>query len=276
MRTAGTVRSARGIGAGDHVCWSFRDESELHAVVSDLVADATSNGDRFTYFGSRPAAELLADLSEVEGARQLIDRGAAQVVSFQDVSRGAGVQPPSAFLTAAEEAVDDGFSGLRALSDSTEVVRSEDGKASYLEWEPLLDRQLLVSPLRMVCAYDRSVLGGDVVDDIAALHPLVSKPARFQLFAADDADLAMCGELDSSAVQMFQRTLERFRPQLTEGRLTIDASNVRFLNHRILLLLDRYAETAGIDRIELRGAPSSTVRISALLDLQRLQVGRSR
>jgi hypothetical protein len=83
--------------------------------------------------------------------------------------------------------------------------------------------------------------------------------------------VALSGELDFAAVELFPLALRRVVPRVQGGELTLDATGVTFLDHRALPTLSGYARQRDITVVIRTGLPT-VAKIVAMLNLTGLRV----
>ena len=110
--------------------------------------------------------------------------------------------------------------------------------------------------------------------EFAMLHTTSrSNEARLQVFACADGAIGLAGGCDPDEVATLGRVLPRL--QTVGGpALVVDMACVEYVDHRLLLTLDRYARGNGV-AISLRSAPPFAARLMALLPVSSLQLAES-
>ena len=117
-------------------------------------------------------------------------------------------------------------------------------------------------------------LGNDTVAEFALLHvPAPSDEVPLRVFGCADGAIGLAGECDPVGVAALGRVLPRLRTA-DGGPVVVDMAGVEYVDHRLLLTLDRYARGNGI-AVSLRSAPPLTARLMALLPVSSLQLAKS-
>lgn len=94
----------------------------------------------------------------------------------------------------------------------------------------------------------------------------------FHLRPGPTADTAVLdGDLDLSAEELFAVALRHTHLEPTGGEVTVDAHGLRFIDHRSLLALERYAASKQVTAV-LRTRLSVAARVAALLNLAHVRV----
>jgi len=117
-------------------------------------------------------------------------------------------------------------------------------------------------------------LGNDIVTEFAMLHTTSpSNEARLQVFACADGAIGLAGGCDPDDVATLGRVLHRLR---TVGgpALVVDMACVKYVDHRLLLTLDRVARGNGV-AVSVRSAPPLAARLIELLPVSSLQLATS-
>jgi signal transduction histidine kinase/DNA-binding NarL/FixJ family response regulator len=163
---------------GDHVCFVYDTLAELSAVLVPFLRTGLAAGDRCLYVG--PAAgvgRVEADLraAGVPVGREL-ERGAVVLLGQREPWLQEGRFDPWALMDllrqAEQQALDDGFAGLRATWDMTWVLAGCDGAERLVESEAHLNRFLAKSRTTVLCRYARSSASAELVQGALHTHPL--------------------------------------------------------------------------------------------------------
>ena len=255
-------------GSRDHLCCLHRDAAEYHRRAAAFFADGLREGLRVAYAsadGMEAARAQLADLGNVD---RLLAEGAVQILPVQEVYGPGGPVDPeqvvAACAAATEEALADGFRGLRVSADVTGLVRTPEQQDAFVRAEFLADRYMADHPLSGLCGYSVD-LGEDTAADFAALHaPAPPQDPDVRVFGCADGALGLAGEFDVATVPVLDRVLTRLRPGTDAGALVVDMAAVDFLDHKLLLALEDYARTHAVP-LSLRSTPRLTARLLELL-----------
>jgi hypothetical protein len=66
-----------------------------------------------------------------------------------------------------------GYAGGRIFAEMSWALRGFPGTEELVEYEASINDLLVTAPMTVVCAYDTSRFGGDVLADVAAAHPTI-------------------------------------------------------------------------------------------------------
>jgi len=125
-------------------------------------------------------------------------------------------------------------------------------------------------PFAALCAYDRRALGANVAE-IVCMQPITNEGASpFGLYARGEDVVGLRGHLDIGS-DLFADALVRADPPVIGGIITVDATELAFIDHRALLALAAYARRrrAGV---VVRSPSPGTARLVGLLDIDELRV----
>jgi anti-anti-sigma regulatory factor len=272
MRMIGPVESYRGFGPQDHLCWVHGDRSDYRPRLTEFFREGLERGLRVAYLGPGNAGELREHLDRVVDTGPLLSREAVRVISFEEIyGAGEPVDPAEVikrYAAATQEALADGYRGLRISADVTDLVRAPDQQDALARCEFLLERYSSRHPLSAMCEYRREL--GDAVTQFACLHAAVPAGLTpFQVFACDDGAVGLLGEFDQAGQGAFERALRRIQPSPDDSKLIFDMSAVRFMDHHALLCLDSYAEACQVP-VVVRSVPPAVRRVAAVLGLEPL------
>jgi anti-anti-sigma regulatory factor len=268
----GPVESCRGFGPQDHLCWVHGDRGDYRPRLSEFFREGLERGLRVAYLGPGNAGELREHLDRLVDTGPLLTREAIRVISLEEIyGAGEPVDPTGVierYAAATQEALADGYRGLRISADVTDLVRAPEQQDAFARCEFLLERYSARHPLSAMCEYRREL--GDAVTQFACMH--AAAPAGltpFQVFACDDGAVGLLGEFDQAAQIAFERALWRIQPAAGDSKLIFDMSEVRFMDHYALLSLDSYAEACEVP-VFARSVPPAIRRVAQVLGLEHL------
>jgi hypothetical protein len=272
MRMIGPVGSYRELGVQDHLCWVHGDRGDYRPRLGEFFRDGLDRGLRVAYLGSGDAGELRELVGLVAGTGPLRSGEAVRVISLEEFyGAGEPVDPATVlkrYDAATQEALADGYRGLRIGADVTDLVRAPERQDAFARCEFLLERYSSRHPLSAMCGYRREL--GDAVAQFACLHAAVPAGLTpFQVFACGDGAVGLLGEFDQACQAAFERALALIEPVPDDPELIIDLSEVRFMDHHALLSLDSYAEACPVP-VVVRSAPPAVRRVAGVLGLGHL------
>jgi anti-anti-sigma regulatory factor len=261
-----------------HLGWGYRDRAEFLDRAAEYITDGIARHQGIEYVGEGSREELLAELATMPGVADHLDTGGIGVSAPRDfyvIPPGSDVVDPeaavAAYLSGVNQAIEDGYTGFRAVVDATAVTRSAEGRDAFACFEFLVDQVMAVQPVSALCAYDLTQLP-DSAAELICLHPFTDRRARsFRIYAEIDSDYSLTGEIDAASEELLSTTMQRIGPLTGDGQLVIDAQGLKFISHRQLLQLDHYAR-AHDRQVVLRTAQPILVRLAGLLDLTNVEV----
>jgi hypothetical protein len=71
QRAIGSLDGAAGLGAGDHVCWTYQSEEERRRVLTEFFAEGAARGDQLVYWALEDSGD--PQLEGLRGARNEVD-----------------------------------------------------------------------------------------------------------------------------------------------------------------------------------------------------------
>jgi anti-anti-sigma regulatory factor len=272
VRTSGAVDHVGGLGSSGHVCWAYDDVRQFARPALQWLGDGVELGQRLIYVSGRPLDRMRRDVAALPGVEDLLERSALQLVCLPDVydldAPLVAEEQLATYSAATEQALADGYTGLRVLADVSDLVRDPARRPAHVRWEHLADEFMSANPLAAMCAYQRD-LGDDAIRELAAVHPVVHAPPElvpFQLFF-DDGRLVLAGTVDTFSSDLLARLLAD--SHLTDATVTLDVARLEFIDARGVTTL---AEWAGNLRrragtLHLEGASPLLRRIWSVLRL---------
>jgi anti-anti-sigma regulatory factor len=128
---------------------------------------------------------------------------------------------------AVDQALADGYTGLRVAADITPLIADDSRRASHLHWEQFADRYIAERPLAPICMYDTRSISG--IEPIACVHAFQGpKEPAFAVFAESASRVALAGEVDGIAAAHLEEILRC----LPDGDERIDLTGVSFVDGR--------------------------------------------
>lgn len=165
---------------GDHICALFSSQDEQELVAARFIADGLRTGERCLFAGSSTAAlvrfrERLRD-EGIDAAREE-QRRALLLLTKEQAHLRDGAFDSERMLRmlnqTLEEALNDGFGGLRTCGDMTWLLDGAPGSSEVVEYEALVTELFRNVRALGMCQYDRERLPADVIDHALATHGTV-------------------------------------------------------------------------------------------------------
>ncbi|MGC4807520.1 MEDS domain-containing protein [Micromonospora sp. DT233] len=271
---------ARPVPPAGHVCWRRDDPAAFQAAARAFLSAGLAAGEQVWYVAQRDPAAALVWLAAVPGFTDALRDGAARLVALDATYVDDRVADPAAqvraYAEATEAALAAGHTGLRVVAEATGLVRTPGQREAFTRYEHLIDRYMRAHPFSAMCVYDPQELAAGAVAELACLHPRSNADdVLFRLYAADQDRAGLAGELDQSTHDLLATALDRADLRPVDGRLVIDATHLRFVDHRSLLRLGEHARGLGAVAV-LRTNRAATARLVDLLDLPDLRVEAAR
>jgi hypothetical protein len=196
------VQSPMGRSVGDHVCWPFRDRSELAVVARAFLLEGLERDERVAYVGQGRSRDLQHDLVGVPGLQGCLDRGQVQVADIATMpASDPSTDPVDELIDLAamtRDSLDAGYTGLRVVANGTLRVIDPRRRDRIVHFEHLIDRFCLDHAFTRLCAFDATVLGDGLLAELGCVHTLThGELSPFQLCAARHADAALVGSVDA-------------------------------------------------------------------------------
>jgi anti-anti-sigma regulatory factor len=228
MRRTGVLDPAERFGLCDHACWAYGSAAERAAAASSWIADGLALGQRAMYVAAAPVDDLTEDLDDVPERDEAIACGAlviADARNLYDLSTPIDARAQLAVYAAAvEQAIKDGFAGIRVAADITALVADPARRPAHLHWEQFADRYMTEQPLAPLCLYDRRQIEFPAVE---LIHPLAGPtPRPYSLYALGAHESALAGEIDGLTAEPLADAVTA----LPDDGDTIEISGLRFLD----------------------------------------------
>jgi signal transduction histidine kinase len=163
---------------GDHLCLISESPEEPAAALVPFFKTGLSAGVRCLYIGPAAAGRRI----ERELTRQGVpvgselDRGALVLLTRREQWLPNGRFEPGEMMDllrqTEQQALDDGFHGLRITWDLAWLLDSSPGAERLTEYEALLNRFLAGSHTSALCRYSRPYTHAAQIQDVLRTHPL--------------------------------------------------------------------------------------------------------
>lgn len=259
-----------------HACLAYDDPAALDARAVAHLAAGLAAGEQVWLVAPGDPDSLARRLDRLPGLDAALRRRALRLLPVEDAYRHDEVVDPEkqvrAYAAATGDALAAGYTGLRVFAEATMLVRSPAQREAFTRYEHLIDHWMRRHPMSAVCAYDRRELSEAAIAELACMHPETNAEVLFRLHAGGgDAVVELAGELDPSNHRLFAAALDRADPRPVGGRLVLDATGLRFVDHRSLLHLGEHARRHDAT-VVLRTARSNAARLVELLDLDEVRV----
>ncbi|HSV39459.1 MAG TPA: MEDS domain-containing protein [Nocardioidaceae bacterium] len=268
MRRHGLTDSPRDIGANGHACWSYESVyDDFLSAATIFLDEGRALGQRLMFVGG-PEAERV--VRESEPLADLVAAGTLQIAPFDAIYPGgrrmASRDQWALYSGATDQALADGFTGLRVLAEVTSLA--EDDGHEHAVWESYADRLMANRPLAALCCFDRAALSDAALAAIGSAHPVTDERLHdlvpFRLYGETDA-IALAGEVDVFSAELLDRLL-RAGDRGTDA-LVLDVEGLTFIDHTGMRAIQRHARRIRQDggKLVVRGHSPVFRRLSDLL-----------
>jgi len=161
----------------------------------------------------------------------MTERGELVMHDLADLAAGGGPVDQERQLAvlrrSVEAALAAGWSGVRLVWEASSQVADPDWCDDHVTWEQRVGHLVLDQPLVMMCAYDERVIGAEVADALASVHPRRSgRAATFGVYPCLGG-VAVEGEVDACQAPLLERALATLPP---DGPVTLDAAGATFFD----------------------------------------------
>lgn len=162
---------------GEHICALYETEDEQLAVAAAYLADGLRAGQRVFYVADSPAAlERFRSALNRQGIKveAMVKRGALIESTHDEAHLEGGCFDSERMLRllneAMENALKDGFAGLRTCGDMSWLLREPAGAHQVVEYESLLNQFFHGVLGAGMCQYDLKRLPRELIDSALATH----------------------------------------------------------------------------------------------------------
>jgi anti-anti-sigma regulatory factor len=260
---------------GDHVCWTFDDDTERLAGMARFVTAALGSGHRVLYATASLTPErLLTDLRaggvEVEAAAARGQLRVRPVAEFYPTGTGLDSRQAIGRLTVeVDQAIAGGYRGARIIVDMAWARAAGVDLDQLIRYEELVNTLFAGGAAVGLCLYDRRLFAAAELHRVGTAHPGTTwveddsawVPLLRMHTIADPPELRLVGEVDMSNSRAFAPVLTAMggTPDLARPPLVIDASELRFADVSAAGLLVRAASAAPAG-VQVRGCRPAVAR----------------
>ncbi|MFL6200797.1 MAG: MEDS domain-containing protein [Thermoanaerobaculia bacterium] len=163
---------------GDHLCLIYDSAVEKLAALVPFLRAGLAKGERSLFLGGIPSCRAIEGALESEGipVGREIERGALVLLADRESWLDQGRFDPNSFKDllrrAEQQALDDGFSGLRATWDVAWLLEDVPGAERWIAFEAGLNAFLSGSRTSALCRYPRGRSPAALIEDVLRTHPL--------------------------------------------------------------------------------------------------------
>ena len=163
---------------GDHLCLIYHSAAEQTAALIPFVKAGLAAGERCLFVGHSTSARRLERALESAGVDvdAECDRGSLLLLTRREDWLPHGRFDPGAMMDllrqAEQQALDDGFFGLRATWNMGWILEGTPGADRLVEYEAHLNRFLSGSRTSALCRYSRDSSPASLIQDALHTHPL--------------------------------------------------------------------------------------------------------
>lgn len=155
-----------------HVGWTYAGVAQLQGRATTFLAEGVARGERLMFVADDPRPDLWP--------RALVDEGRLVVLSTSEVygsTRTVVAETQRVtFEAALDQALADGFTGLRVAADNTALVEGAERLAAWMDWEDTADGMMRVRPITGLCTFDRSRTDPITLRTVMGVHRQVATP----------------------------------------------------------------------------------------------------
>jgi anti-anti-sigma factor len=173
-----------------------------------------------------------------------------------------------AFRQAAAQAVDDGFSGLRAASETEWLMPRFVNPSRFVEYEFCVDHVVQSLPQIGLCGYDARYLDPDCLLALQAVHPhRITGPSvrqsPFRIARGELGEIVVDGEVDGSCHEAFRLALGAVAAAHEPEEVVLDLERLRFISLSALRVLVDFGWELNLEErsLILRSLPEVARRI---------------
>ena len=175
-----SLHNSLGLRQGNHVCHLYESEEEHRAALTRFLHDGLDRNEKVLHIvDDRTAQTVLGDLRDdgLDLESHDVRRQTTVLTADEACVRGGvfDVYAMIALLRAeTEQALAEGWSALRVISEMTWPTRVLTGSERLIEYEAELNEFLSGSNSLVICLYDQRAVPADLLFEVLTTHPVVA------------------------------------------------------------------------------------------------------
>jgi hypothetical protein len=135
-----------------HLGWCFRGTAQFEGLAGPFLAEGSARHERLVLVSDDPRPD--------QWPRWLLGTGQLTIASTDEVYGPGRVVDASsqrkAFEAMVDEALADGYAGLRVIADNTSLIEGPERLEAWLAWEVAADRFMAERPVTGLCTFDEA------------------------------------------------------------------------------------------------------------------------
>ncbi len=162
---------------GEHFCCIYQTEAEHKILITHYLREGLERGEKVLYITDTHAPEVIAGYLQEDGLypQPFLESGQLTIQNALEAYFVNGVFDPGTMVeklrSETTQALQQGFSALRATGEMTWVLRELPGSERLLEYEAKLNAFIPGSNCLALCQYDRRMFKPEVLLGVIASHP---------------------------------------------------------------------------------------------------------
>lgn len=161
----------------EHYSLFYTDEVEREQVLLDFFQEGLALQQRVVYLAEKLSENCMVDsvIARLPAGKAKVDRGQIQLFDVEETYLADGVFDPDRMIRrleqASQEALADGWEGLRITGEMTWALRGHPGSERLAEYESRLNRFFPDSNVTAICQYDTRIFEGKKLCQALSTHP---------------------------------------------------------------------------------------------------------
>lgn len=154
-------------GLSGHIGLAFDGRSEFEAIAISFLGAGRAKGEKLIFVCDEPNPSAWPS--------EWVASGALHLASIREVygSEVQADQQRRSFTSTLEEALKEGYSGIRVAADNSSLVTTPSQARAWMAWEVIADDFMAESPVTGMCGFDRKRLQPQFIRFITGIHPTV-------------------------------------------------------------------------------------------------------
>ena len=172
-------QSVRDLAPGDHLCLIYETEEERRSWLTPFFRQGLEHGEKVIYIVDARMAEQILNYLRDHGVEteSYLESGQLIILTSDEVYMRERIFDPNGMIALlrdqTEQALNEGYSALRATGEMTWVLKGLPGSERLIEYEAKLNEFFPGCKCMGICQYDRRRFAPEILLDVLTTHPIV-------------------------------------------------------------------------------------------------------
>lgn len=211
---------------GDHACWLYQNQQQHQAFLTRYVIEGLLLGQKVVCTVPCDSECVVPEYLAEDGVdpEPYLQSGQLAVPAPDMFDLPGGVFDPDhaidALLRMTDQALGEGFTGLRTLGDMSWALADPETNDRLIEYECMLNSAVVDAPITAICHYDQNQFPPDRLLEIVGIHPKVvyGEEVSDNVYFGRASNILAADPVEAVLMQRMNTLLQRSRAQEREQK----------------------------------------------------------